>query len=212
MKRRAFLAVSLVLLLPVAAKAAEPTLSFEPEAVVADGLQPKATIVWFGVERMIDDSFSATVAEHFEVQQATENGTATLNLERPLDEHSMWVAVDLGSGASVVAAPASYRVASALRPGRLQNNNPSDEITDHRSAIVGLMVRPAEGAWVIAGGDGGPRDEDGVTNGSLTLALDAFDPLGDSPAAPAKIGKDDLWFIVDPVRMELSVYRGGEIQ
>ena len=117
MKRRAFLAVSSVLLLAVAAKAAEPTLSFEPEAVVADGLQPKATIVWFGVERMIDDSFSATVAEHFEVQQATENGTATLNLERPLDEHSMWVAVDLGSGASVVAAPASYRVASALRPG-----------------------------------------------------------------------------------------------
>ena len=45
-------------------------------------------------------------------------------------------------------------------------------------------------------------------------AFDGADrrPLGASPAAPTKMGERDLWFVVDPYAMTISVQRGGVAQ
>jgi hypothetical protein len=124
------------------------------------------------------------------------------------------VAVDLSSGAFAVAAPAGYPITRAKRPSRagLGQGDQPDELVDDRAFLIGLVVRPGTGAWAFSGGDGGPRDEDGKNDGHLRFALDKFDPLPGSPAAPAKINGQDLWFVVDPLAMEIAVHKGGVAQ
>ncbi len=189
-------------------------ITFAGTRVLASGLTPGKPVVWFGVEHRVDAEYSGDMTQRYDVGTAAADGTARLELAQVPAPRSFWVAVDLDSGALAVAAPDGYRLAKPRNPARLgagQGAEP-DEILDDRPYLMGLTVRPGLGAWSFAGGDGGPRDEDGESNGHLRFALDRLDPLPGSPAAPAKLAGNDLWILVDPLAMEISVYRGGVAQ
>ena len=193
-----------------------PTLqiAFEETAVAASGLTPGRQVVWFGVEHRVDADYSGEMAQRYEVGTVAADGTARLDLGRAPAPRSFWTAVDLDSGDLLVAAPNGYRIA---RPQHLSHlglgqGAKADELLDDRPFLMGLMVRPGTGAWAFTGGDGGPRDEDGKNDGHLRFALDKFDPLPGSPAAPAKLTGQDLWIVVDPLAMEIAVHKGGVAQ
>lgn len=193
----------------------KPEIAFEAEAVAASGLTPGETVVWFGVERRVDPDFSTEVVRHAEVGTAGADGTARLALGREVAVRSVWVAVDLEKGEFAVAAPAGYRIARPETPATrlgVQDGDQADRFLDERPYLMGLVVRPGDGAWVFAGGDGGDRDEDGQSDGRLSFALDGFDPLPGSPEAPTKARGEDLWFVVDPRRLEITVLQGGIAQ
>ena len=189
-------------------------IAFEDAAVTASGLTPGKSVVWFGVEHRIDAEYSGVMAQKYAVGTAAADGTARLDLGRSIAPRSFWVAVDLDSGDFLVAAPGGYRIAKPARPSRvgLGNGSKADDLLDDRPYLMGLVVSPKEGAWAFSGGDGGPRDEDGKNDGHLSFALDRFDPLQGMPAAPAKLRGSDLWFVVDPLTMEISVHKGGVAQ
>lgn len=191
-----------------------PQIAFEDAAVVASGLTPGKPVIWFGVEHRIDAEYSGEMAQRYDAGTAAADGTARLDLGHAPAPRSFWVAVDLDSGDFIVAAPGGYRIAKPQKPAHsgLGQGAKSDEILDERPFLMGLMVSPKQGAWSFTGGDGGPRDEDGKNDGHLRFALDKFDPLPGSPAAPAKLKGNDLWFIVDPLTMEISVHKGGVAQ
>lgn len=219
MPNRFAIAVSVLLLAPglAGAQAAppRPEIAFEAEAVAASGLTPGETVVWFGVERRVDPDFSTEVVRHAEVGTAGADGTARLALGREAAVRSVWVAVDLEKGEFVVAAPNGYRIAKPERPATrlgVRGGGRADQFLDERPYLMGLVVRPGDGAWVFAGGDGGARDEDGQSDGRLSFALDGFEPLPGSPEPPAKARGEDLWFVVDPRRLEITVLRGGIAQ
>jgi hypothetical protein len=189
-------------------------LAFEDAAVTASGLTPGRPVIWFGVEHRIDAEYSGEMAQRYEVGTAAADGTARLDLGRPIAPRSFWVAVDLDSGDFLVAAPGGYRIAKPQKPSRvgLGDGSKADELLDDRAFLMGLVVSPKEGAWSFTGADGGPRDEDGKNDGHLRFALDRFDPLPGMPAAPAKLKGSDLWFVVDPLTMEIAVHKGGVAQ
>jgi hypothetical protein len=192
-----------------------PVIVFEANAVVASGLSPGKTVVWFGVERRVDAEYSTDVYERYDVGMAGADGTARFVLDQPVALRSLWTVVDLDSGAFALAAPEGYRLGRLSEPpARLGVGSAaqSDELLDERPYLVGLVVRPGEGAWRFAGGDGGARDEDGQNDGHLRFALDKLEPLPGSPAAPARVRGSDLWFVIDPQRMEISVHKGGVAQ
>src|SRR4051794_40987735 len=191
-----------------------PQIAFAGKAVLASGLTPGKAVIWFGVEHRVDAEYSGDMTQRYAVGTAAADGTARLELAQAPAPRSFWVAVDLDSGALAVSAPDGYRLAKPHKPARLgvgQGAQP-DEILDDDPYLMGLMVRPGQGAWSFAGGDGGPRDEDGESNGHLRFALDRLDPLSGSPAAPAKLASNDLWVLVDPLSMEISVLKGGVAQ
>ena len=193
----------------------KPGITFEAEAVVASGLTPGHPVVWFGVERRVDPDFSTEVVRHTEVATAAADGTARLSLDREIALRSVWVAVDQKKGEFVVAAPDGYRIAKPPKPAtRLEagEGGRPDQLLDERPYLMGLVVRPGDGAWVFAGGDGGERDEDRESDGRLSFALSGFDPLPGSPEAPARARGEDLWFVIDPRRLEITVLRGGVAQ
>jgi hypothetical protein len=192
----------------------DPKIAFEDAAVTASGLTPGKAVIWFGVEHAVDAAYSGDMAQHYSAGTAAADGTARLDLGRAPAPRSYWVAVDLDSGAFAVAAPGGYPVKNPRKPSRagLGQGDKPDELLDDRPFLMGLMVRPGEGAWAFTGGDGGPRDEDGGNDGHLRFAVDRFDPLPGSPAAPAKLNGQDLWFVIDPLAMEISVHKGGVAQ
>lgn len=196
----------------------EPSLSFEESAVVASGLTAGEKAVWFGVERRIDEELSTELARRQGLEPVAADGTARLVLDRPAASSSVWVAVDLKTGAYTVAAPEGYRVARAVNrlPGlSLGAGALPDGIVDPRPYVFGLVVRPGVGAWSFAGGDGGDQDGDGVVNGQSRFALDQLAALpgaAESLAPPAKADSGDLWIVVDPRKMEISVHKGGVLQ
>jgi hypothetical protein len=189
-----------------------PRIAFEEAAVTASGLTPGKAVVWFGVEHRVDADYSGDIYQFYRTGTAAADGTARLDLDHAPAPRSFWVAVDLDSGAFDVAGPNGYRLVRPSKLPRLGQGTNADEILADHPSLMGLMVRPGEGAWAFTGGDGGPRDEDGKGDGRLALALDKFDPLPGSPAAPARIQGTDLWFVVDPMTMEIVISRGGVAQ
>src|SRR3954468_4225430 len=85
-------------------------LTFEDAAVMASGLTPGGAVIWFGVEHRIDAEYSGEMAQRYQVGTAAADGTARLDLGRSIAPRSFWVAVDLGSGDFLVAAPGGYRI------------------------------------------------------------------------------------------------------
>ncbi len=190
----------------------QPQIAFEAAAVVATGLTPGEKVVWLGVERLVDADLSAEIVRRHHVKTAGADGVSRLEVGRPVGQRSVWVAVDLKSGELAVAAPEGYEVVRRGRPARLgagPGDQPDEILDDGPSYLYGLVVRPGEGAWTFAGGDGGAQDEDGESNGRVRFALDKLDPLPGSPAPPVKTQGADLWIVVDLLNMQVSLHRGG---
>ena len=192
----------------------KPGLAFEERAVVASGLTAKEKVVWFGVEHRIDADFSRELVRRFDLADVGADGTARLALQQPPAPRSFWVAVDLKSGEYALAAPEGYRIRRPLKPSQLRAaaGAGSDGIVDDRRYLIGLVVRPGEGAWSFAGGDGGDQDADGRSDGRVRFDLDRLTPLPGSPAPPKKVMGSDLWIIIDPLKMEIAVHKGGVAQ
>lgn len=220
MRRGLPLAMGLVLGLTAASGAAraqvkpEPRLSFEETAVVASGLTPGKAVAWLGVERIIDADLAAELVQRSGSRTAGADGVSRFELGRPAAQRSVWVAVDVESGDFAVSAPEGYQVVRRFKPARLEvvDGGGADAIVDGRSYLFGLVVRPKEGAWTFQGGDGGPQDDDGETDGRVRFALDQLEALPGSPEPPAKARGTDLWFVVDLLTLRISIHKGGVAQ
>ncbi len=187
-----------------------PAIAFEDRAVVASGLSPGKAMVWFGVERLVDADYSCDLYQHYKTDTVAADGTVRFALDRAVAAASIWVAVDVETGQFAVTAPVASHLRrvpqgpSLLSPGA---GAASDKFLDTRTYLLGLAVRPGQGAWLFGGGDGGPRDLDKSANGRLSFALDQFDALPGSPAAPARAGGTDTWFIIDPAALEIAIFK-----
>lgn len=213
LRHGALYAVWLLGLAPAAA-AVEPVLSFSAEAVTASGLTPGGQVVWFGVAREIAER-SATLVRRDEVAiDDDRDGEVRLELGRPVPLQSIWVAVDLATGAAAVAAPEGYPLRRLDLPGRSIGHaaGKPDWIEDDRGFVEVLLVRPGQGAWGATVGDGGEADDDGSYDGRLMASLDRMRGVGASPpAAPASFSPRDVVVVIDPNRMEIGLRQLVEV-
>jgi hypothetical protein len=206
-------AVALVALpLGAAAATGPPTIRFEPQAVVASGLTPGGQVVWFGVAREIADEVTTMVRRDAIAADDDRDGTVRLELTREVPWKSVWIAVDLATGEYAAAAPEGYplRLVPWRGMGILQGQGGPDRIEEARSFVELLVVRPELGAWGYTAGDGGPRDEDGVPDNRLRMALERVVPIGASPAPPERLQPTDLVALVDASLLEVTIVRAGQ--
>jgi len=207
----------LCLALPAAALAQpaagkDPKISFEERAVSVDGVSPKGEVVWLSVAREVAPDDVATLVRRSDVLTDDDgDGTVRWDLDRAVPLRSIWVAVDLATGAIATATPEGYPLRRvSWRGNGLENSPRADRVADARGYAEVLLVRPGEGAWRMTVGDGGADDDDGVADGRVAAALDRLRPLGRSAAAPARFGPRDVIVLIDPNRMELTVVEAGE--
>lgn len=193
----------------------ELKLAFEANAVVATGVPPGGQVVWFAVAREIAQR-SATIVRREEIAADDDkDGAVRFELGRPVPLQSIWVAVDLASGAAAVATPEGYPLRRVDLPGGATGHGGGkpDWVEDDRGLVEILLVRPGQGAWGATVGDGGQADGDGAYDGRLMAPLDRLRGVGAAaPAPPEHFSPRDVVVVIDPNRMEVGLRQLVEVQ
>jgi hypothetical protein len=194
-----------------AGAATAPKLALGAQSVAGSGFTPGGQVAWLGAGREIEEYYATLVHPQGTVT-ADAQGAVSVPLDRTVPPLSVWVAVDLATGAYALAAPSGSPIRQVdLPPGafRAAAGAGSDLLTDRRQLLQALLVRPGQGAWQQTVGDGGEADEDGQGDGFVTLSLARMLPLAAAPAAPSKALAQDLLVVLDVERVEVSILHPG---
>ena len=200
-----------------AAAATPPKLTFGVQGVSGSGFSPGGQVVWLAAARVVAEDYFLTLSRFQSVTTADAGGVARYDLGRPLPPSSVWLAVDLTTGAYSLATPSGAPPRLAALPTlRVGTGATSDLVEDRRQQISALLVRPGVGAWELTVGDGGAADEDGAGDGHLQFSLARMNPLAQAPAntssapaAPDRLASQDLLVILGADRLEVSFLSPG---
>lgn len=209
------LAFALFLLALSAAQAAPPgpTVTFEPQRVVAKGITPGSRVMFFAVGLDPQGYESNVVRWAQAVTDDARLGTAALELGRKVPWKSIWVVVDLTNNQYTVASPAGFPARPApLSPGLLRKSASGDvdRLAVERSFADALYVAPGGGAWTIEARDGHDTDGDGAADGTTTVALQRMQPVESAGGKASRITPGGLLFVLDFSRMDVLAIRVNE--
>ena len=196
-----------ILLLGLAAvpTSAQPTVAFEPSALVAKGVTPGGSVVWFEIARVRPRWTTQVVRRDVIIADDDADGVVRLELKDPVPARSIWTAVDLATGAFTVATPDTMPRREVALPGNSYRRNPKgavEALQGSRGFLEILLVRPGRGAWALSVGDGGASDADRKEDGSIEADLAAMRPIEATEAAPAQLENGDVIVVVDPRLMQ----------
>jgi hypothetical protein len=184
-----------------------PRISFEKEAVIASGVTPGGEVVWFSVAREISLHTATIVPRQQIVKDTARAGIVRLELDREIPFQSIWVAIDLTTGALDVAVPQGYPLRRFEIPAsNLRHDESGDDWIESTRGYVALMlVRPENGAWWSLVGDGGIDDDDGVYDGRLVASLPELREVeGSDFEAPESFAAKDVVIVIDPNAMAVG--------
>ncbi len=198
----------------LAAVAQTPALSLTlgTSEAIASGATPGGRVVFFAVTQEISEDEVATLRRRDGVQiDADGDGAVSFDLGGPVAPRSIWLAVDLATGAYAQATPGGDppKQGAFEGPGLVLGAplGTSDSISDLRTFLEVLVVRPGVAAWARTLADGGASDSDGKVDGSVEARLDALtqmvDPTGAESPAPSRFVAQDLIFSFDPMALEI---------
>jgi len=189
----------------------ELTLGFENAAVVAGGLTPGGKIAWFSVAREATGAGSLIARREQVTADDDGDGSARLDLDRPVPPRSMWAAVDLKTGEVALATPGDYPLRRmALAAGTFHPGAAGDfdrVLAEGHDSLELFVARPAVGAWALSVWDGARDDEDGPANRRLSLAFDGMAAVGQSPAPPVRLLPGDVVVLMDPDTMQVAAVK-----
>jgi len=140
------------------------------------------------------------------------DGVVTVADARGIPLRSIWIAVDVETGRSAVAAPPDFPLQLSPLPASLLERD-AEGVTGvfelQQRNVEMLLVRPKSGAWRLRAHEGGNGDGDQHANGKLRLvAADAIAVSGDAPS-PKRLKKGDVIALLDPVNLDAMV---GEVE
>jgi hypothetical protein len=187
------------------------TIDLEENAVVAKGVTPGGSVVWFGIARERFDWTTRVSLWQDASATADGAGQAVLDLGRDVPVKSLWVVVDVATGAFAALSPTDYPwLTEAPFPsqGALFASDRATllSLRDEREELEVLVVRPKVGAWraTLRHDDPGSEADTGVT-----LTASDLIPWGQPRAALARLGPGDLIVAIDPNRLEYFAQQLG---
>lgn len=181
---------------------AQPSVVIAEQSVSAAGVTPGGAVVWFSYSREPEPYTERLVRRDALLTDDDGDGAVTFALDGPVAMKSLFVAVDLATGAFEAAVPGGYEPVESPLPGHGIGAT-LRFIEAERSFVEVLLVRAGVGAWGLSAGDGGAGDGDGTPDRGVQAVLADFTPIGASPAVPEHLAPGDLVLVLDPMRMDL---------
>jgi hypothetical protein len=188
-----------------------PALVFSNQTVQVQGMTPGGMVVWFGVLKVVQE-YAPVLSQQVEVATADALGQSTLSITPFVPQVSIWVAVDLKTGAFTFGGPPGsppQQIALAPLGLSIGGGAAPDQLVDAADFIEVLLVRPGIGAWTKTVGSGGVGDESNPSDAALKVSIGNLDPLAmggaAAPVAPLKVNAGDLLFVVHPRTMEIAI-------
>ncbi len=198
---------------PFVVDAATITLELSRDAVTIHG-ERGAAVALFSVAREPAGSIARVVSRHERLIDDDRDGVIRYVPVRGVAWRSIWMVVDLETGALAVAAPDGSPMPMRSYGGR--ESLPAQAIVQHldigRESVDVLVVRPGVGAWAGTVRDGGAADRDGQSNRRLRLDPARLGRLDESfDPAPHAFRPGDVVAILDSERLEYwhSASAGG---
>lgn len=163
---------------------------------------PGGAVFLVGYEqRVVDYSRAFRRVERKAVAAA--DGTARLELKRPMAQNSYWVVIDLTSGAFAAVTSDGRKLREAeLPPDALKKENGrSKKVVTRLDYVHAMLVRPRVGLWVVTVGDGGPADTDGMVDGKIEIDASRLEQHDVTTAEAGGVAPGDLLFVFLPREM-----------
>ena len=188
---------------------AAPNVTFERNAIRADGITPGAQAICFVVAQKGNNHDFTVIQREIAARDEDRNGVVTFALGDPVVFHSIAAVADLSTGEVSIATPSGLEQklaadAGIVRPGGAGRLS---ELSLRADAIEILVVRANAGAWRARAIEGGKRDKDGARNGVLAVGVEQLSPVGHSAAAPAHFVPGDFIVLIEPRRMQFAIVR-----
>lgn len=197
----------------------ELSITFEEAAVLASELTPGGEALFFSLAR-VPLGYTQRVERRVELVPVDPLGEAYHEVQdgSTVPRKSVWVVVDLSTGAYGIAAPEGFALDESPFPGNgFQVGAPGlvNRLRHTFSWVDQVVVRPGVGAWALRASDGGGADRDGVADGRTVTALEDAEPVGAAPAPPDRFQAEDVIVVIDPRALRFYATRlvaspGGE--
>jgi hypothetical protein len=174
-------------------------LSVQPNRIGAQGMSPGGEVIVFGVT-LEHAPYASREVRTLATVTADATGFASYAPPGGVHARSVWFMVDATTGAVSSGAPTSSPATItdiAKEPG----HNPGATRFTHGFVdfMEFLLVRPRRGAWELTVGDGGPADDDGRNDNSVSVAFARTRSFNGSNApAPPTLTPRDVLLAIDP--------------
>jgi hypothetical protein len=182
-----------------------PAVTFEERAIEIGNVTPSGEVVVFGIARDQLQVEAAHIAAYkFILRDANGTGRVRFTAGRPIDTRGVWAFVDVATGRTTVVPRGLAGNALVLPPGVVKHVKHLDKSRIGLALPLAelLVVRPGEGAWMSIIGDGGPADDDGLTNGVAACAPEAMKHVKSKETRKLdRIRKGDVVVVIDPVSL-----------
>jgi hypothetical protein len=192
---------------PPGEPAVAPELVFADSSVEITGVTPGGQVALLSVWREQDRIGTLVTLLDEVLADEDGDGAVTLDLERSVPELSVWAVVDVATGSRRIESPETFEPRRReVRPGRFLQPAGLAEVGVPRAEV--RVVRPGEDAFRARLGDGGEDDQDGETDGRVTLsAAQLLRPARRGPGLvepplPARFQGGDVVVAIDPRTLE----------
>ena len=187
----------------------------EPQRVIAEGLTPGSTAVFFSVSHERPRWMTHIIARHSVETDDDGDGVIAITLDGKVWLQSVWFVVDYATGDYGMAVPDGFPVKEVTAPGHglQESGGVVNSLQDARRDLEVLLVRPETGVWVLSAGDGGVTDDDGLSNGTIRAAFSAMQPVGSTQGRLQHLQPGDTLVVIDPKSLEFYTTRfprGGQ--
>jgi hypothetical protein len=179
-----------------------PQLTVGTDRVTVTGVTAHADVVFFA--RSVTYRGGVPVLARHAFIERDEDGDGTVTHVEAVPALSVWVTVDVESGAFAYAAPAGFEPkVILLPPGTWRENDGAVNVS--RERVDFLFVRPRKGAWLLDVFQGSVRDEDGRNDANLRIRTASMAPLTGKESPPPHPVKKDVLVLIDPRLLEVAI-------
>lgn len=199
---RVLLAVCTLLAAPGLLAQSNPQLTVGTDRVTATGVTANGEVVFFA--RSVTYRGGVPVLARHAFVERDDDGDGIVTHAEAIPALSVWVIVDMESGAYAYAAPTGFEPrVIILPPGTWRENDGTINVSRERGEF--LFVRPRKGAWLLDAFQGSVRDEDGKNDSNLRIRTASMAPLTGKESPPPHPVKKDVLVLIDPRLLDVAV-------
>jgi hypothetical protein len=188
-------------------------MTFSQNAIVITGAAASHPILLVGVAREPRGYINRIQSYEARLIDNTGTGSVSYPFNPTLSFRSIWVAVDLVSGASVSGHPNGYAVTEMQASQNRLRRNVTGEMAQVSAPCTLCqfgVIRPGTGVWSGTVASRGSLD-DGNEEGSATVSLVRLTPDGETGGPPPQaLRPGDVVFVLDSFHATYSLLTVGE--
>jgi hypothetical protein len=187
-------------------------LAFSATSVTATGAARGAEVYAFSVAREQGQGLVNVVPREVRLAAAND-GSASWTFPGSLPVRSLWLFVDLTTGAYGSAAAPGYPGHQLPLTDQHIKKNAAGELAQlvfDGSVVEVILVRPGVGIWRAAVASGGALDESNEPRKAAISSVKLTPGAGTTAAAPSSLKKDDVVFLANSFTASWVVTRVGE--